>query len=64
MAGWKDYTLKKLRNSYINYLSEGGLLFRSGNTKTLTPPLLTEELKAYLQQAGFGVCISIFTGVR
>lgn len=64
MAGWKDDTLKKLRNSYINYLSEGGLVFRSGNTKTLTPPLLTEELKAYLQQAGLGAYISVFTGVR
>lgn len=64
MAGWKDYTLKKLRNSYINYLSEAGLVSRGEDTKTLTPPLLTEELKAYLQQAGLGACISIFTGVR
>ena len=64
MAGWKDYTLKKLRNSYINYLSEGGLVSRSEDTKMLTPPLLTEELKVYLQQAGLGACISIFTGVR
>ena len=64
MAGWKDYTLKKLRNSYINYLSEGGLVSRSEGSKMMTPPLLTEELKAYLQQAGLGACISIFTGVR
>lgn len=64
MADWKDYTLKKLRNSYINYLSEGGLVSRGGGKKALTPPLLTEELKAYLQQAGLDACISIFTGVR
>lgn len=64
MAGWKDYTLKKLRNSYLNYLVEGGLISRNGDTKTLTPPLLTEELKAYLRQTGLGACISIFTGVR
>ena len=64
MAGWKDYTLKKLRNSYINYLVESGLVSRQDNAKTITPPLLSEELKAYLKRTEMSSCISVFTGVR
>lgn len=64
VAGWKDYTLKKLRNSYINYLSEAGLVSRVNDTRTLTPPLLSEELKAYLKHSDLGSYISVFTGVR
>lgn len=64
VAGWKDYTLKKLRNSYINYLSEAGLVSRANGARTLTPPLLTEELKAYLKHSDLGSYISVFTGVR
>lgn len=64
VAGWKDYTLKKLRNSYVNYLAEAGLISRIDGVRTLTPPLLTEELKAYLKHSDMGSYISVFTGVR
>lgn len=64
MAGWKDYTLKKLRNSYVNYLAEGGLISRVNDIRTLTPPLLTEELKAYLERSDMSSYISVLRGVR
>lgn len=64
VAGWKDYTLKKLRNSYVNYLAEAGLISRIDGVRTLTPPLLTEELRAYLKRSDLGSYISVFTGVR
>lgn len=64
MTAWKDYTLKKLRNSYINYLVESGLVSRVDNKKSITPPLLGEELKTYLKSSDMSSCISIFTGVR
>lgn len=62
MAGWKDYTLKKLRNSYVNYLAEGGLISRVNDIGTLTPPLLTEELKAYLERSDMSSYISVLRG--
>lgn len=60
----KDYTLKKLRNSYINYLVEAGLVSRASDVRTITPPLITEELRAYLNGAEMGSCIDVLTGVR
>lgn len=60
----KDYTLKKLRNSYINYLVEAGLVSRAGDVRTITPPLMTEELRAYLKSTEMGSCVGVLTGVR
>ena len=45
-------------------LSDSEIMLLPEGAKMMTPPLLTEELKAYLKQAGLGACISIFTGVR
>ena len=64
MAAWKDYTLKKLRNSYVNYLCESGLLSREGDVRRITPPLMSEELKTYLRGHGMGYHIADFEGVR
>ena len=64
MAAWKDYTLKKLRNSYVNYLCESGLLSREGDVRRITPPLMSEELKTYLRCHGMGYHIADFEGVR
>lgn len=63
-ASLKDYTLKKLRNSYVNYLVEAGLVSRVGDARTITPPLMTEELCAYLKSTEMGSCVGVFTGVR
>lgn len=60
----KDYTLKKLRNSYINYLVEAGLVSRVGEVRTITPPLMTEALRAYLKSTEMSSCVGVLTGVR
>jgi len=48
VASWKDYTLKKLSNSYVNYLTDAGLLSINSGKKKITPPLLDVTLEKYL----------------
>ena len=60
----KDYTLKKLRNSYVNYMVEAGLVSRISDVRTITPPLMTEELRNYLKSTEMSSCVDVLTGVR
>jgi hypothetical protein len=63
VASWKDYTLKKLRNSYINYLRDAGMIFESGSKKEITPPILDVALERYLQSQNEQHLIKALTGV-
>jgi len=64
VASWKDYTLKKLRNSYINYLRDAGLISTSSGKKEITPPILDKALVKCLQDHNDIKIINAFTGVN
>jgi hypothetical protein len=62
VASWKDYTLKKLRNSYINYLRDAGLIFENESKKEITPPILDVALERYLQSQNEQYIVKALTG--
>lgn len=50
--GWTDVTLKRLRSTYMNFLTDAGLLTEVENKKRITPPILSIELESYLKNTG------------
>lgn len=64
VASWKDYTLKKLSNSYINYLTDAGLLSTSSGRMEITPPILDVVLERYLVATKQSQIVKAITGVN
>ena len=64
VAGWKDCTLDKLKNSYVNYLSDSGLILRVGSVKNITPPVLDISVEQYLLDHDMRQYLSALTGVN
>lgn len=64
VASWTDYTLKKLRNSYINYLRDAGMISENAGKKEITPPILDVALERYLQSQNEQQLIKALTGVN
>ncbi|MBV1758097.1 MAG: DUF1819 family protein [Dethiosulfatibacter sp.] len=52
MANWTDVTLKRLRSSYMNFLTDAGLLTVVGGKRIITPPILDIALENYLKDKG------------
>ena len=63
VAGWKDYTQKKLSQVYTIILFGAGLL-NSTTKKVLTPPALEEELHQHLLKIGDLRIVKAITGGR
>lgn len=61
---WTDVTLKRLRSSYMNFLTDAGLLTISGKQKKITPPILDVTLENYLKDNGDSQMIKAITGVN
>lgn len=63
ISKWTDVTLKRLRSSYINFLTDAGLLTVSDKRKLITPPILDQVLEQYLTDIGEIQMIKAITGV-
>ncbi|WP_407314283.1 DUF1819 family protein [Desulfosporosinus sp. SB140] len=63
VAGWQEYTLKKLSAVYSRILFEAGLI-NNTHQKTLTPPTIEEELLNHLRKLGDHRLIRAITGGR
>ena len=63
VAGWHDYTLKKLSQVFGIILYGAGLI-NDTKQKVLTPPLLEEELIDHLRQTGEERIIAALSGGR
>jgi len=61
VAGWQEYTLKKLAQVYSKILVEAGLI-NNTHKKILTPPIIEEELLVHLREIGDHRLISAMTG--
>lgn len=64
IEAWTDTTKRKLRNAYINYLTDANLITVIGKEKTITPPLLDIALERYLEAIGENAIIKAITGVN
>jgi len=64
MSTWTDVTLRRLRSTYMNFLTDAGLLTVSGKEKRITPPILDITLENYLKDNGDNQMIKAITGVN
>ena len=63
VSTWTDVTLRRLRSTYMNFLTDAGLLTVSGKQKKITPPILDITLENYLKDNGDNQMIKAITGV-
>lgn len=64
VAGWRDYTLKRLGVSYKTMLMEAGLTDRSLGDRKLLKPILDDRLVKCLGYNNMQIFIDALTGVR
>jgi len=60
---WTDVTLKRLRSSYMNFMTDAGLLTINRKQKIITPPIFDIVLERYLKDKGEIQMIKAVTGV-
>ena len=63
MSKWTDVTLKRLRSSYMNFLTDAGLLTVVHKRKLITPAILDYEFEQYLKAIGETQIVKAITGV-
>jgi len=63
IAAWTDGTLKRLRGTYMNFMTDAGLLTIMDKQKKITPPILDVVLERYLKDKGEMQVIKAITGV-
>lgn len=63
VSTWTDVTLRRLRSTYMNFLTDAGLLTVSSKEKRITPPILDITLENYLKDHGDNQMIKAITGV-
>lgn len=61
---WKDTTKKKLRITYMTYLTDANLITVVDKEKQITPPILDIALERYLEACGDTAIIKAITGVN
>jgi len=64
VAGWRDYTLKRLGACYKTMLLEAGLIDRSSDNNELVKPILDVRLERCLIDNGMELILHALTGVR
>lgn len=63
MSKWTDVTLRRLRSTYMNFMTDAGLLTVVDKMKTITPPILDISLENYLKDTGDGQIVKAMMGV-
>lgn len=61
---WTDITLRRLRSSYINFLTDAGLLTIYEKKRRITPPILDISLESYLKYKGENSILKAISGVE
>ena len=64
VAGWKDYTLKRLGTCYKTMLMEAGVTDRAAGDRVLLKPILDIALENCLRDHGMELFVRALTGVR
>lgn len=64
VAQWKEVTIKKLKSSYISFLSEAGMLVLEGKKKRITPIVADYNLLNTLRQLDMDEYLKIMTGEK
>jgi len=64
VASWTDATMKKLKNCYLNFMTDANLLTVINKEKRITPPVLDIALERYLTATGDGPIAKAISGVN
>ena len=64
IAVWKDTTLKKLANCYLNFMTDANLLTVVSKERTITPPIVDAALERYLKATGELSMLKAISGVE
>ena len=64
VAGWTDYTLKRLGACYKTLLMEAGMIDRALGERVLLKPILDIGLERRLKDTGMELVLKALTGVR
>lgn len=64
VAGWKDYTLKRLGATYKTMLFEAGLVDKGKSIRKIYKPILGIEFERWLEANNMKIMIKTLTGVR
>jgi len=64
LSSWKETTYDKVRNCYLNFMSDANLLRREGKRYIITPPILDISLEHFLQDHGDETILKAITGVK
>jgi len=64
VAGWTDYTLKRLGTCYKTMLMESGIMDRASGDHELLKPILDITLENCLKNHGMELFVHALTGVR
>lgn len=64
VAGWTDYTLKRLGACYKTLLMEAGITNRTQGDRELLKPILDKVLENCLKEHGMELYVRVLTGVR
>jgi hypothetical protein len=63
ISNWTDVTLKRLCSTYMNFLTDAGLLTIIDNQKRITAPILDISLENYLKDYGEKQMLKAIKGV-
>jgi len=64
VAGWQDYTLKRLGACYKTFLAEAGIVSRDSSSTNIVKPVLDMSLEKCLIDNGMEQFIHALTGVQ
>lgn len=67
ISAWKESTIKHLKSTYMNFLTESGLVSEINGKKSvkqITPPLLDTNLESFLSDNNGIAIIKAITGVN
>lgn len=63
IAGWTEATVKKIKNSYTNYLLDAGMICKEGSRrKVITKPYIDPDLRQILRQESMEGYLYTLTG--
>lgn len=64
VAGWTDYTLKRLGGCYKTMLFEAGLIDKGKTVRKINKPILEPAMERWLKENGMELMLQALTGVR
>ena len=63
-AQWTDVGVKKVRDNYKAILKEAGMISDNGTVRKILKPIVSREMRDFLEEEGLAPIVRILTGER